>query len=121
MILNTFAILDMFVTLLRLLLAGLVVGLGWSAWRGWRRVVTAEARAGLEDRGYLLFALALLLLVLNLASWPLFYLLLDSYVPQWPGVMCIYGVTRIGAGSDGLSHCLPGLLAALQLLKPLLV
>jgi hypothetical protein len=58
---------------------------------------------------------------LNLASWPLFYLLLQSYVAEWPGVMCIYGVTQIGAGSLGPSRFLPGLLATLQVVKPALV
>src|SRR5205823_3152370 len=42
-------------------------------------------------------------------------------VPEWPGVMCIYGVTRVGAGSAGISRFLPGLIATLQALKPLLV
>jgi hypothetical protein len=35
--------------------------------------------------------------------------------------MCIYGVTRIGAGSEGWAGCLPGLVRTLQILKPLLV
>ena len=56
---------------------------------------------------------------LGLASWPLLYLLLQSYVPEWPDVMCIYGVTRVGAGSVGASRFLPGLVTALQVLKPL--
>jgi hypothetical protein len=75
----------------------------------------------LEDRNYLLSLLALLLLALNLGSWPLLYLLLQSYVPEWHGVMCIYGVMRIGEGSAGSSRFLPGLLATLQSLKPLVV
>jgi hypothetical protein len=121
MILNAYAILDAFLTLLRLLLAGLVIALGFSAWRGWRRAANSEARGAVEDRGYLLLLLAVVLLFVNLASWPLFYLLLDSYVPEWPGVMCIYGVTQIGKGSQGASRFLPGLLVTLQLLKPALV
>ncbi len=121
MILNTYAVLDGFLTLLRLLLAVLVIGLGFAAWRGWRCAASPEAKGTVEDRNYLLMLLATVLLFVNLASWPLFYLLLDSYVPQWPGVMCIYGVTQIGKGSDGLSRFLPGLLETLQLLKPVLV
>jgi len=35
--------------------------------------------------------------------------------------MCIYGVTQVGAGSVGPSRFLPGLLTALQVLKPALV
>src|SRR5207244_3006384 len=40
---------------------------------------------------------------------------------QWPGVMCIYGVTRIGQDSVGPSRFLPGLLRLLQATKPALV
>jgi len=65
--------------------------------------------------------LAVVLLWLNVLSWPIFYLLLQSYVPEWPGVMCIYGVTRIGTGSVGVSRFLPPLVSALQAMKPALV
>jgi len=121
MILNTYAVLDAFVTLLRLPLGLLVVGLGIAAWLRFRRPAVPEDRKALEDRNYLLSLLGLLLLGLNLVSWPLLYLLLQSYVPEWPGVMCIYGVTQVGAGSVGSSRFLPALLATLQSLKPLLV
>src|SRR4051794_38955655 len=121
MILNTYAVLDGFVSLLRLLVGLLVVGLGLAAWRAARRPAAPEERQALEDRGYLLSLLALLLLGLNLASWPLLYLLLQSYVPEWPGVMCVYGITRIGEGTVGVSRFLPGLLTALQALKPAVV
>jgi hypothetical protein len=121
MILNTFAVVDAFVTLLRLPLALLVIALGVAGWLRLRRPVHPEDRKALEDRTYLLSLLGLLLLGLNLVSWPLLYLLLQSYVSEWPGVMCIYGVTQVGAGSSGISRFLPILLAALQTLKPLLV
>jgi hypothetical protein len=121
MILNSYAVLVAFVGLLRLLVGLLVLGLGAAAWRAGARAVTPEGRSELEDRGYLVFLLTLLLLGLNLASWPLLYLLLQSYVPEWPGVMCIYGVTQVGAGSLGPSRFLPDLLRLLQLTKPALV
>src|SRR5260370_15820784 len=120
MILNAFAVLDGFTTLLRLVLALVVIALALGGWQGWRGA-TAAAGVRLEDRNYLLFLLAFLLLFLNLASWPILYLLLDSYVPEWPGVMCIYGVMQVGRGSDGMSRFLPDLLRALQVIKPLLV
>jgi hypothetical protein len=63
----------------------------------------------------------LLLVGLNLASWPLLYLLLQSYVPEWPGVMCIFGVTQVGTGSQGPARHLPILLSLLQISKPALV
>ena len=75
----------------------------------------------MEDRCYLLFLLGGLLLALDVVSWPLLYLLLQSYVPEWPGVMCIYGVTKIGTASVGPSRFLPPLLSALQAMKPALI
>jgi hypothetical protein len=75
----------------------------------------------LEERLYLLFMIGIVLLGLSVVSWPLLYLLLHSYVPEWPGVMCVYGVTRIGEGSLGASRFLPGLLRLLQIGKPVLV
>src|SRR5262245_51215368 len=116
MILNSYAVLAAFVAVLRLLLSLLVLGLGVAA----GRAAAPDAREAREGRGYLVFLLAVLLLVLNLASWPLLYLLLQSYVPEWPGVMCIYGVTQIGTDSLGPSRYLPDLLRLLQLTKPAL-
>jgi hypothetical protein len=122
MILNAYAVLDAFVSLLRLGLGLLVVGLAFSSWRLWRRSgAVPEVRPVLEDRCYLLFLTASLLLGLNVLSWPLFYLLLQSYVPEWEGVMCIYGVTRVGAGSVGPARFLPPLVTTLQAMKPALV
>ncbi len=122
MILNAYAVLDLFASGLRLALAVLVLGLGVSAWRSWRHAAEdPERRRALEDRSYLLFLLGGTLLALNVLSWPLLYLLLQSYVPEWPGVMCVYGVTRIGAGSIGPARFLPPLLTALQVAKPALV
>jgi hypothetical protein len=120
-ILNAYAVIDAFLTMLRGGFGLFVIGLVVVTWRrcGWS--VAAEQRKLCEDRNYLLSQLTLLVLALNLISWPLLYALLQSYVIEWPGVMCVYGVTRIGAGSVGVSRFLPGLLLALQTLKPLLV
>ncbi len=122
MILNVYSVLDGFVSLVRLLLAVLVLVLAAAALLAWRRYARQpDARQAFEDRCYLLFLLSGLLLVLNVVSWPLLYLLLDSYVSQWPGVMCVYGVTRIGTGSQGPARWLPALVTTLQTLKPVLV
>src|SRR5262245_48906676 len=121
MILNAYAVLDAFLSLLRAGLGLLVLWLGVSAWRTWQRSsASAESKTALEDQYYLLFLLAGLLLALNVLSWPIYYLLLQSYVPEW-GVMCIYGVTQIGTGSIGSSRFLPMLVTALQTAKPVLV
>jgi hypothetical protein len=121
MILNSYAVLDAFLSLLRLGLGALVLGLGFYAWRGWRRRAIGEDADRQEARGHLVLLLAIVLLGLNVLSWPVFYLLLQSYVPEWPGVMCIYGVTRIGSGSLGISRFLPSLVTTVQALKPALV
>jgi hypothetical protein len=113
MIVNPYAVLDALVAFLRLPLSLTLIALGALAWRQWRRAATAEERSAVEDRCYLLLTLAVVVLWLNVLSWPLFYLLLQSYVPEWPGVMCIYGVMQIGAGSMGSSQYLPSLLFAL--------
>src|SRR5262249_14975946 len=122
MIVNSYAVLDGFVTLLRFGLGILVVFVSaTSLWRWYSGAGRPEIRCQTEERSNLQLLLAGLLLVLNIASWPLLYLLLQSYVSQWPGIMCIYGVTRIGAGSIGPSRFLPLLLTALQTMKPALV
>jgi hypothetical protein len=122
MILNVYAVLSAFLSLLRFVLGFAIVGLALSARRHWRRrELTTERTSVVEERNYLLVLLGHLLLWLNLLSWPFLYLLLQSYVPEWPEVMCIYGVTQIGAGSLGISRFLPPLLLVLQVMKPLLV
>ena len=122
MIVNSYAVLDAFVCSLRL---GLVPPILWLAiaglWRWRRSAADPLARRAVEERLHLLFLLASVQLVLNFLAWPLFYLLLQSYIPNWPGVMCIYGVTRVGAGTVGTSRFLPALIDALQVLKPVLV
>jgi hypothetical protein len=122
MILNSYAVLLSFVGLLRLLLGLGIVGLAAATWRARAQPVTEEGQIALENRTYLVFLLALWLLGLNLVSWPLLYLLLQSYVSAWaPMVMCIYGVTQIGRDSLGSSRFLPDLLRFLQVTKPALV
>jgi len=121
MIVNGYAILTLFVCGLQFVFAALLIGNWLRSYRGWSEGPSDDGSAAVERHGYLLMTLALVLLGLNLASWPLFYLLLQSYVPSWPGVMCIYGVTQIGTGSLGPSRFLPGLLLTLQVLKPLLM
>jgi hypothetical protein len=118
MILNSYAVLLVSLDLLRLIAAMLIIALGVRGWGASRRVLNEHHRAVLEDRSYLMLAMCLFILVLSAASWPLLYLLLNSYVAQWPGVMCIYGVTQVGKGSLGAARFLPGLVTALQIAKP---
>lgn len=122
MILNAYAVLDLSLSILRLLVGLLVVALAAVTWVGMRHR-DEEGRVRAEDRSYLVLLLAVLLLGLNVVSWPLLYLLLQSYVSEWPDLdlMCIYGVTRVGLGSSGPGRFLPPLLAFLQIAKPALV
>src|SRR5262249_22181938 len=85
-------------------------------WRRWH-----ADRSGSENAGHLAFLLAVTLVLLGVASWPLLYLLLQSYVLEWPGAMCIYGVTQVGKGSIGPARHLPSLGLAMGIMKPLLV
>ena len=120
MILNAFSVLAAFAALLRIVLGLIIAGAGLGALR--RRSgdgAAAEERG--EERYFLLASLGMALVGLGIASWPLLYLVLQSYVPEWPGIMCIEGVTRIGNGSVGAASSLPPLLGVLQVSKPLVV
>src|SRR5262245_40570263 len=118
MLLNRYAVLAVFLALRGLVLGAL--GLMCGAF-GWRRYHAAPDRTTTENAGHLAFLLAVTLVLLGVASWPLLYLLLQSYVPEWPSAMCIYGVTQVGKGSMGPARHLPSLLLAMQVMKPLLV
>jgi hypothetical protein len=48
-------------------------------------------------------------------------MLLASWVPRWPGIMCIEGVRRIGTGTTGAARWLPGLVAAIDWTKLLAI
>src|SRR5438105_394814 len=102
MILNAYAVLDGFLGVLRLCLALLTVLLAFAAWRASHRRRGEESPPLGEERGTLLYLTAFVLVALSIVSWPVLYLLLQSYVAEWPGAMCIYGVTQIGAGSVGM-------------------
>lgn len=117
MILNGVTVLASFAAVLRVAAAGILLAIGLRAWREWRRA----GGVGLDPRYHLLAALSMTLLALALVSWPLFYLVLQSYVPRFPGVMCMEGVTRIGERSIGPAAWLPRLAAGLQISKPALL
>src|SRR5262249_32048472 len=121
MILNAYALLDAFVTVLRAFLALVVLGQAIVALVQLGPEASPDRKKLVEDRYYLLFLLAILLLVLNVVSWPLFYLLLQSCVGEGTGVMCIYGVTQIGTGTISVSRFLPTLVNAMEATKPALV
>ncbi len=63
-----------------------------------------------EDRMYLAFWLGAVLLAVRFLAWPLFYLVLHSFISEIEGAMCIFGTRNM----------LPVLTRFLELLKPLL-
>ncbi len=117
MIFNGYTALAVFLSLLRVTLSIALVAAAVPAWRA----LSQHETDAVEHRVSLLVSLVIAVVVLNLISWPLLYVLLQSYVQQWPSVMCIYGVTQIGRGTTGLSQLLPVLLDILQILRPLLL
>jgi len=119
MILNGYAVVAGSVALLRFILGVSAAGAGLAALVRLRRASTPEARSEVEHRVYLLVLLGFVLLGLTLVSWPLLYAVLYSYIPQWPGAMCIYGVMQVGAGGTGSSRHLPDLIRAAQVGAPL--
>jgi hypothetical protein len=118
MILNGYSVLALFFGAVELGLGVVVAVLAVRALLARRR---APAGALEPDALPLLPLAGGALLGVSLASWPLLYLLLASYVPQWRDVMCIQGVALIGTGSLGASGWLPTLVQTLQVTKPLLV
>lgn len=120
MILNAYAVLAGFLSCLQFLISAVCLGVAVRTMaKG--RVSSAADRTQFEDRAYFATASAVVLLAVNVASWPLLFLLLQSYIPEWRGVMCVYGVMQIGQGSLGSAAWLPWLVWGLQLSKPAIV
>ncbi|MFQ5688112.1 MAG: hypothetical protein ACE5GV_15800 [Candidatus Scalindua sp.] len=68
-----------------------------------------EAKSRLEEKGYLIFLLACVVLSVRMFAWPWFYFMLQSFVSEVPGAMCVFGVTRV----------LPDTVTFLQIIKPI--
>lgn len=77
----------------------------------WKKPITASAGHNLfEKRLDHLFLFASIVLAFRLCSYPLFYGVLQSFVKDIDGAMCIYGVTQV----------LPGLCGFLEIIKPII-
>ncbi|MDR4508095.1 MAG: hypothetical protein MRJ65_07655 [Candidatus Brocadiaceae bacterium] len=103
-------------TLITLFLALVSHSLGWFLFyytiktvRSFTVFESAEKRNTFEQKGYLIFLIACVVLSIRMFSWPWFYLMLQSLVPEVPGAMCMFGVTRI----------LPTTVLFLQIIKPI--
>ncbi|MGA2033503.1 MAG: hypothetical protein ABSG68_14705, partial [Thermoguttaceae bacterium] len=96
MIVNKYSVLWLFLSALGLALAGaLVATAAWAA----RRIAArsgGELDASRAERSqHLATLVATVALALLVIGWPLLYAMLDSFVPEIPGAMCIYGVTKV--------------------------
>jgi hypothetical protein len=109
---NPYSVLAAFVCAVEFALGAAAAALGVAALLRARRGADAEAGS------HLLFLVALTVAAVGAAGVPLLVLTLSSYVPHWPGVMCIQGVTRVGEGSPGAPGWLPALLAVLAVVRP---
>lgn len=69
---------------------------------------TGEELSARERDIYLLFWLGSVLLILRGMAWPFFYLVLNSYIHEITGAMCIFGATKL----------LPNLTQFLEITKP---
>lgn len=107
MIVNAYVVLTALAVLSEVILGAALVAI---AVRGIARRSSEPGAA--DSASPLLAATASRLLVATLASGVLLFLVLRSFVPQWPGVMCIQGVLRVGSRDIGAAAWLPDLLAA---------
>jgi hypothetical protein len=109
MILNAFTIIMLFIAVLTGVLAIPLGILSFKVYQRWGNTLYDEEKTAIINRSYLLGLMATVILFVRLLSWPLFYVALQSYVPDVHGAMCIFGVTRLQ----------PNLTGIVQVLKPL--
>jgi hypothetical protein len=69
-----------------------------------------ERETAAENRLYLAFLLVAVAMLCRGLAWPLLYLMLQSFIPDVPGAMCIFGTTQV----------MPVLIRFLEVLKPVL-
>jgi hypothetical protein len=100
MIRNAYGVLDGLVSPSRLGLGLLVLWPGAPTWRSWGRAPGPEGKKAVEGRCYLLFLLAGLLLALNVAAWPLFYLLLLAALGRPTRGQVLFGGKDLRGCSD---------------------
>jgi hypothetical protein len=95
MILNVFSITEIFIGLLTFGLMGWAGINSLRLYLRWRKMTGPEERTLLEDQSYLMLLVAAVVLLIQLINWPLFYVTLQSFIPQVNGAMCIFGVTQV--------------------------
>ena len=109
MIINIYTLIMLFVAFLSLSLGGFLAYLTSRTLLHFDTYVPLESKGRFERRGYLIFLLACVALFIRMLAWPWFYFMLQSFVSEIPGAMCMFGVTQI----------LPSTVAFLQIIKPI--
>ncbi|MEK7296307.1 MAG: hypothetical protein AAB069_00270, partial [Planctomycetota bacterium] len=108
MIINVHTIIMLFVAFVSVALGGYLLYATIRAILAFRGILSSETKARFEQKGYLIFLVACVVLFVRMLIWPWFYFMLQSFVPEIPGAMCMFGVTQI----------LPATVTFLQIIKP---
>ncbi len=109
MIINVHTIIMLFVAFVSVALGGYLLYATIRAILAFRGILSSETKARFERKGYLVFLVACVILFVRMLVWPWFYFMLQSFVPEIPGAMCMFGVTQI----------LPSAVTFLQIIKPI--
>lgn len=109
MIVNIYTLIMLFVAFLSLFLGGFLFYAALKMFLGSEPMIPLETKDKFEQRGYLVFLVACVMLSVRMLAWPWFYFMLQSFVSEVPGAMCMFGVTQI----------LPSMVTFLQIIKPI--
>ncbi|HQU31361.1 MAG: hypothetical protein HRU72_08825 [Planctomycetia bacterium] len=109
MIINIYTLIMLFVAFLSLFLGGFLFYAAIKMLLGFKPAIPLEIKSTYEQKGYLVFLMACVILSVRMLAWPWFYFMLQSFVPEVPGAMCMFGVTQI----------LPSTVTFLQIIKPI--
>jgi len=109
MIVNIYTLIMLFVAIFSLSLGGFLFLLTIRTLLIFKTTVPLEAKTKFEQKGYLVFLLACVILSIRMIVWPWFYFMLQSFVSEVPGAMCMFGVTQI----------MPSTVTFLQIIKPI--
>lgn len=60
-----------------------------------KMATSLEEKSRIENQSYLLFLIAMVVLIIRLLNWPFFYATLHSFIDDIEGAMCIFGVTQV--------------------------
>ncbi|HHT9123680.1 MAG TPA: hypothetical protein ACFYEF_12490, partial [Candidatus Wunengus sp. YC63] len=109
MIVNIYTLIMLFVAIFSLSLGGFLFLLTIRTLLSFKTTVPLEDKSKFERKGYLVFLLACVTLSVRMIVWPWFYFMLQSFVSEIPGAMCMFGVTQI----------FPSTVTFLQIIKPI--